>query len=321
MRILLLLAAWLLLATFAPVNLHRPAMPPPHATLMFEPVALYPGDEQAKRVGGLVYLGGWSIKSNDFRFGGISAMHVGEREILAVSDAGSLFAFARPDRTGAPALRIGALPDGPGSALRKSDRDAEAMAVQDGHVWIGFERSNAVWRYAREDMRPEASAAPPAMRKWRANSGSEAMLRLGDGRFLIFSEGNRTGRTSEVLLFDGDPAAPHAAARRLRYRPPEGYRITDAALLPDGRLLFLNRRFAWFEGISAKLGIARPPKLDGDSVLSGIGLADLRAPATIDNMEALSVTREQGRTIVWIASDNNFNPLQRTLLLKFALTD
>jgi hypothetical protein len=36
-------------------------------------------------------------------------------------------------------------------------------------------------------------------------------------------------------------------------------------------------------------------------------------------MEALSVTRELGRTIVWIASDDNFSPLQRTLLLKFAL--
>jgi hypothetical protein len=38
-------------------------------------------------------------------------------------------------------------------------------------------------------------------------------------------------------------------------------------------------------------------------------------------MEALSVDSENGRTILWIASDDNFNPLQRTLLLKFALAD
>jgi hypothetical protein len=36
-------------------------------------------------------------------------------------------------------------------------------------------------------------------------------------------------------------------------------------------------------------------------------------------MEALSVTVENGRTIVWMASDDNFGPLQKTLLLKFAL--
>ena len=29
------------------------------------------------------------------------------------------------------------------------------------------------------------------------------------------------------------------------------------------------------------------------------------------------MTVENGRTIVWIASDDNFIPLQRTLLLKF----
>ena len=47
----------------------------------------------------------------------------------------------------------------------------------------------------------------------------------------------------------------------------------------------------------------------------------LQPPLTVDNMEALSVTVENGRTIVWIASDDNFFPLQRTLLLKFALVE
>jgi hypothetical protein len=34
-------------------------------------------------------------------------------------------------------------------------------------------------------------------------------------------------------------------------------------------------------------------------------------------MEALAVVEEQGRVIVWVASDDNLLPLQRTLLLKF----
>lgn len=319
MRIPFILASWLLLATFAPLNLHRPATPPARTDLTFVPVALDHRDPKTKRVGGLVYLGGWSVRTNDFRFGGISAMHVGEREILAISDAGSLFRFTRPDRPGAGMARIDPLPDGPGSAIRKSDRDAEAMVVQHNHIWIGFERSNAIWRYVRKTMQSEAAATPAAMRKWRANSGSEAMLRLRDGRFLVFSEGNKAGATSEMLLFRGDPATAKATAVKLLYRPPEGYRITDAALLPDGRLLFLNRRFAWLEGFSAKIGVGRLPR--AGEALSGAELAHLQAPTAVDNMEALSVTQEGGRTIVWIASDDNFNPLQRTLLLKFALTD
>jgi hypothetical protein len=36
-------------------------------------------------------------------------------------------------------------------------------------------------------------------------------------------------------------------------------------------------------------------------------------------MEGISVTSEGGRTFVWLTSDDNYSPLQRTLLLKFAL--
>ena len=54
-------------------------------------------------------------------------------------------------------------------------------------------------------------------------------------------------------------------------------------------------------------------------MIAGKEIADLRSPINVDNMEGLSVTQEGGRTIVWIASDDNFNPMQRSLLLKFAL--
>jgi hypothetical protein len=36
-------------------------------------------------------------------------------------------------------------------------------------------------------------------------------------------------------------------------------------------------------------------------------------------MEGISVAREGGRTILWIISDDNQLPIERTLLLKFAL--
>ena len=40
----------------------------------------------------------------------------------------------------------------------------------------------------------------------------------------------------------------------------------------------------------------------------------------IDNMEGLAVTRNAaGETLLTIVSDDNFNPLQRTVLLRFAL--
>ena len=48
-------------------------------------------------------------------------------------------------------------------------------------------------------------------------------------------------------------------------------------------------------------------------------IAWLAAPLTIDNMEGLAIRKEEGRTFIYLVSDDNFSPLQRTLLLKFEL--
>jgi hypothetical protein len=282
------------------------------------PVPLDERDPARRQVGRLLYLGGWSIRSNDPRFGGISAMHVEGGQVTALSDAGSVIRF----RLGGAQASVTPIAAGPGRSPEKGNRDAEAMAATRERIWIAFEGANQVWRYGRRSWRRLASAAPPAMKRWSSNSGSEAMLRLEDGRFLIFAEGaDWRGGTSEALLFDGDPAEEGTAATPLRYRPPEGYRITDAALLPGGAMLFLNRRFAIPSGFTAKLTLMPPQALRPDSVLTGAEIAHLEAPLAADNMEALSVTREEGRTIVWIASDDNLNPIQRTLLLKFGLAE
>jgi hypothetical protein len=321
MRTLLSLVSLPLLATFAPSGLFEMPLLPEHAWLAATPVPLNEEAPARRRLGALDYLGGWVLTSNDPRFGGISAIHVADGAVLALSDAGSVMRFNLPGEKRAH-LSIRALADGPGSADIKADRDSESMLVDGQRAWIGFEGRNAVWRYSLATWKSEARAAPRAMRKWPSNSGSEAMLRFPDGRFLVFSEGRRGPEGStEVLLFDSDPAEAGAKATRLGYRAPDGYRITDAALLPDGRILFLNRRFTLLEGVSAKLTIGSLPKAGEGDILSGAELASFARPVTVDNMEALSVAQEAGRTIVWIASDDNFSALQRTLLLKFALNE
>ena len=92
-------------------------------------------------------------------------------------------------------------------------------------------------------------------------------------------------------------------------------------MLPDGRLLILNRRFGWLGGMSAGWRWRKRPRCAPARPSRRGEIAALAAPLTVDNMEALSVTRERGRTIVWLASDDNFMPLQRTLLLEFALEE
>ncbi|MEA3029388.1 MAG: hypothetical protein QOG13_713 [Sphingomonadales bacterium] len=321
-RAAFLLLAWCTLATIIRPQPEPPPAGPEEAALRFDAVALDQSDPARRRLGALIFLEGWRISSDSPRFGGISALHVERGEAIALSDAGTLFRFALPRAAGAGRVLLVPLPDGPGPATRKSNRDSESMWLEGPWLWVGFEKHNMVWRYRRADLRPMAAARPEPMRRWSANAGPEAMARLADGRFLLLGEGLNDGRgESDAVLFDGDPAEPATPASSLRFRRVPGYRVTDAALLPDGRLLILSRRFAWFEGLSAVLSVADVRGLTGGATIEGREIARLQPPLTLDNMEGLSVTVENGRTIVWLASDDNFFPLQRTLLLKFALVE
>ena len=319
-RIAFVLAAGLLLAT----NIWPGPPPPPPVpetgTLRFTAVPLNPRDPGQRRVGGLVFLAGWAIASDNPRFGSISAMHVENGQVLALSDAGSVFRFALPGH-GPARVAIDPLAQGPGPATRKTNRDTEALLIRDGELLVAYERHNMIWRYRLPDLAALSAARPAVMRRWRGNAGAEAMARLADGRYLVFSEGRADGDTSVIALFAGDPSRPGTRAKTLTYRRLEGFRVTDAAALPDGRVLTLNRRFGYLEGISAIVALIDAQGLRPGATLVPRVVAELSAPLTVDNMEALSVTREGGRTIVWLASDDNFFPLQRTLLLKFALAD
>lgn len=320
MRALLLLMLLPFLATFAPIGLATRPEIPRTPTLWVEPVPLREGAPGGKRLGALTFMEGWWLRSNHPQFGGISAIHVNGRSVLAISDGGMTMRFDVPTSSGAVPIAMRALADAPGPS--KKQRDSEAMAVQAGRAWIAFERENAVFRYDVGSWRSNASAKPQEMRRWPLNSGSEAMVRLRDGRFLIFSEGYRTeDDVTEVLLFTGDPAIESTKVARLSYRPPAGFRITDAAELPDGRLLFLNRRISIFDGILAKMTISEPPDLRPGSIINGREIAHFQPPVTTDNYEALSIGQEGGRTVLWIASDDNFMGMQRSLLLKFALEE
>lgn len=319
---LVLLAALFFIGRFAPPALLAPSRTDGPALILFKPVVLDSRNPARTKLGALTYLGGWSLDSPNRGFGGISAIHVDKRSVVALSDAGALIRFSLPKGTSVRGS-IAPLPVGLDMPVAKRDRDTESMVLFGGHAWIGFEWRGAIRRYVTGSgsagWRSDADHAPAAMRKWPNNSGAEGIVRLKDGRFLVFSEGAmRKDGTSEVLEFDGDPAVAGTSAHSLGYRAPPGYRLTDAAVLPDGRLLLLNRRFSMLEGVAAKLVVARPPRPGGAAIIAGDELADFES-VTVDNMEALSVTREAGRTIVWIASDDNFSPLQRTLLLKFAL--
>lgn len=293
------------------------------SALIARPVTLDPADPARRTVGALEFLGGWALSSADPCFGGLSAMVPDGNGLLALSDRGVLVRI-EPRAAGGPrGTVVGPLPAGPGDGSRTGDRDSESL-VRDatGRLWIGFEDANAIWRYAGQPLRGDASIRPAAMRDWPQNGGPEAMLRLPDGRFLVWSEQAEGAApdTRQGLIFAGDPTDPALPPpQSFAWRSPAGHVPTDAALLPDGRILVLHRRFTLADGVSMALVVVDAAAIRPGATAEGEPVARLAPPLTVDNMEAIAVMREGARIVLWIASDDNFSPMQRTLLLKFEL--
>ena len=298
----------------------------------FEPsataVPLNPEDPAQQSVGRLRYLGGVELRSVERDFGGLSGLVVEGDRLRAVSDRGLWFAArivrdeagilaGLTDASLAPLLDFQGQPVPPGGPLG----DAEALTqAPDGSYVVGFERQHRLWRYAGPE--PQASpaqrvAAPRQVFMLPANGGFETVAALPDGRLLLIAERLRDPAGDCVAwLLDARGAARLAYARSGEFDP------TDAATLPNGDVLVLERRFTGLiGGFAARLTRLRAGDLKPGARLEPQEVARLERPLTLDNFEGLAVSRApDGGTLVWLLTDNNFNTLlQRTLLLQFRL--
>lgn len=279
------------------------------------------------KAGALTYLGGVELTSGDAAFGGWSSMIVrngalGE-DVTLLSDGGTIARFRMKDWR-ISAAGFGDLPAGPANAWFKMNRDSESMTRDPatGQIWVGFERTNEIWRYSPGLTLPAAHAVPRVMRDWSENGGAESMVRLRDGRFLVIAETDRNLKTGarNTILFDRDPVLIPRTGIRFGYIPPAEFDPSDAAQLPDGRILVLNRRLRlpWIEW-AASLVIVDPKDFRPGAIVRGQEIARIEAPMSVDNCEGLAITREGSAIILWIVSDDNISPLQRTLLVKYRL--
>ena len=296
-------------------------------TIRAEPVDLVDGQPARTRLGALTYLGGMELTAAHPAFGGLSGLWVasGGHRFRAVTDKGNWIGGrltgVSPTPTGVADAEIGplGLPDG-GPVADARGRDAEALAQHPaGRMLVAFEGKHRVLAYPADGGSPLAMAAervatPALLARAPANKGPEALAALADGRLIMLTEGLTAGDSRVGFLRDG------TGWRRLRYPMDPDYAPTDAGQLPGGDLLILERRFDPLGGFQARLR-----RIPGDAVapgamLDGPIIAHFRKPYIVDNYEGLAVrTAPDGRTLLYLMSDDNFQPLQRTLLLVFAL--
>ena len=82
----------------------------------------------------------------------------------------------------------------------------------------------------------------------------------------------------------------------------------------------IERAYDKLRGVRCRIMRFPASQLKPDGIVQAEELARLASPYAVDNLEGLSVTRgSRGETLLWLMSDDNFNPIQRNILLLFEL--
>jgi hypothetical protein len=267
---------------------------------------------------GAQLAGAWHLTANDPNFGGLSGLDVMRGgSLLAVSDAGAFVWIGIDPESGTPdgLGSIGYMRGADGAMLSgKKQGDSEGLAFRDGLALVSFEREHRIEAFDLEGCGVAARAALVANLPRRVdgqrvpeNKGAEALMLFGDGQLragyefrvsggspgaLVMEDGSLnqieySGQPSDYLQVGIDREGDLTAQLFRAYDPLRGNRNLVYVYGPDGMV--------------AKLTIAKP------------------LPA--DNFEGVAFGKSpEGKTRLWLISDDNFNTeKQRTLLLAFDL--
>lgn len=307
-----LLIVLLALGLAPAVWLREPAPRPNHSQAITATALPLPAQLPA---GPLQLTGAWHLTSANTTFGGFSALVTMQPgRLTALSDTGVRLDMPVPGQPGP--VRIAAIPFHKSGFKASRDVEAASLDPADGTLWLALEGRNIFMRWPRNATGPQAVPAPE-LAGWLHNSGAEAMVRLADGRFIVLSEFGNPLHEGRLL-----PQAPDGIDRavRFRFRAPDGYRPTDLAALPDGRVLILLRELRWPmpPRFGSRLMLADPAAIVGGGEWRGQVLAGLDGSGLEDNYEGLAVEAlGPGRFALWLISDDNGAATQRTLLLRF----
>jgi hypothetical protein len=287
-------------------------------------------DRAHRQFGALQFRSGLILTSGFRGFGGLSALRLdprGER-FVAISDKATWFTgrivydgtalSGLADVEAAPLLG----PDGMPLRSRKW-YDSESLAFDGGTAYVGFERVNQIvkFEFGRDGIRARGQPiAVPPLRKLPNNKGIESLVVVPKphplaGTLIALSERGLDAERNTIGFLIGGKSPGQFSVRRTA-----NYDIADAALLPGGELLILERKFSWFEGVHIRIRRIALSTIVAGATVDGPAIFEADLGNEIDNMEGLDVHVDAGGAIVLtMVSDDNFSMLQRTLLLQFTL--
>jgi hypothetical protein len=290
-------------------------------------------DRSRRQFGLLEFRGGLVLRSSYKNFGGLSAIRVAAdgEHFISLTDKGwwfrgrIVYQGARPD--GIADAEMAPILGADGRPL--SDRgwfDTESIAEDGGTLYVGIERVHQIVRfnYGKDGLfaRGQPIVVPPGLRALPSNKGLEALVFAPKGSALpgtliAISERalDRAGNIQAFLIGGATPGT-------FTVKRSASYDVSDAALLPGGDLLILERKFSWTSGLFLRMRRIALAEVKPGALVDGNVLFEADLGYEIDNMEGLSVHRSaSGEIVLTLVSDDNFSILQRTLLLQFTLAE
>ena len=306
-------------------TLERRPVPSGQLSVTAERVPLDARDPARRRVGCLDYLGGVALTGSDRTSGGFSALAVRGDRFTMIGDGGQVLRFRMGADWTPRDVMFEDLPGGPASGWEKRHRDAESLAIDPAtdRAWVGYEGYNQICRAVRARLRS---------RRPRHRAGGDAGLERQWRDRVVRSSGGWPFRRDLGITAarSGSTAADGAGLAGRSDADPAGVPIR---LCPDQR----SRRSVGHDpiarwppadrgaGVHIALFMVAPRRnrgSAGDSASSArAGAADRRPCSAAHHGQFRRRRRPAGdSTVVWLVSDDNHLPIQRTLLLKFRLT-
>ena len=205
--------------------------------------------------------------------------------------------------------------------------DTESLTISGGVAYVGIERRHAIVRFEWDAEGMAARARPVKLpdtvrehvENLESNQGLEAIgvapPRSPLAGALVAVAERARGHSGPMPGF----IITGAHRGEFSIRRSNAYDISDLAFLPSGDMLLLERQFFLFGGFSIRLRRVAAETIKPGAEVDGAVIYESDASQEIDNMEGLAVHQEGDRAVLTLISDNNFSPLQRTLLLEFSL--
>jgi hypothetical protein len=331
---------WLLAGAFAVVlasigfaETQRPAGPV-RIDVAATPIASFdPRDVSRDHFGALDFRGGLVLGSSYKNFGGFSALHIDRdgSHFIAASDRGHWLRgriVYRDDKpTGIADAEMAPMlgPDGKTLGSR-GWFDAESLTENDGTLYVGLERVERIVRfdYARDGLAARGTPipVPPDFKTLTYNKSLECIAASSKnspqaGALIVVTEHSldAAGNFRGFLLSGRDTA-------RFSVKRSGDFDVSDCVVVPPNDLLLLERSFSLLGGLGMRIRRVPLADIKPDALADGPTLIEADLGYQIDNMEGIGVHRNtRGETIITLISDDNFLPIQRTLLLQFAVAN